>query len=91
MSDKPLFEGMDERERELAPQQVPQDARTAADEAAVRDPDGEAVVGAEGEYTLPPVPAQSTIGTSANVPVPPTAAPDELTRREADAADRAGE
>jgi hypothetical protein len=26
MSDKPLFEGMDERERELAPQQVPGEA-----------------------------------------------------------------
>jgi hypothetical protein len=91
MSDKPLFQGMDEKERELAPQQVPGAARPAADEAAARDPDGEAVVGAEGRYESPVVPAQPTIGVAGTVPVPPTAAPDEVTRREQDAADRARE
>jgi hypothetical protein len=35
MSDKPLFQGMDEREREVAPQQVPAEhARVVADEGA---------------------------------------------------------
>ncbi len=33
MSDKPLFQGMDEKERELAPHQVPEErARVIADE-----------------------------------------------------------
>ncbi len=91
MSDKPLFQGMDEKERELAPHQVPDAARPAADEAVGRDPDREAVVGSEGQYETPVVPAQPTIGVSANVPVPPTAAPDELTRREQEATDRARE
>jgi hypothetical protein len=31
MSDKPLFQGMDEKERELAPQQVPGDPRPELD------------------------------------------------------------
>jgi hypothetical protein len=37
MRDKPLFEGMDEQERDLAPQQLPegQRRRVAADERAV--------------------------------------------------------
>lgn len=40
MSDKPLFQGMDEQEREFAPQQLPNDARVAADEGAgLRPPD----------------------------------------------------
>jgi hypothetical protein len=106
MSDKPLFQGMDEKEREIAPQQVPQEAipaqevdrdGTAGATIAAQpgstdtDPDRESVVGSEDQYEPPVVPAQPTIGAVGTTTVPPTAAPDELTRREQDATDRARE
>ena len=77
----PLFKDMDEKERIYAPQQVPADARAAADEGGA-DLDREAVVGSEGQYAAPVIPAQSTIGSSANMPVPVTAQPDLITERE---------
>ena len=89
-SDGPLFQNLDEQERIYAPQQVPGAARPAVDAATVdTDIDREAVVGSEGKYEAPVIPAQSTIGTSQNMPVPPTAAPDLLTERDQERRDRA--
>lgn len=80
MSDRPLFEGMDEQERALAPEQVP-GAQPSPDAAEI---DREAVVGAEGRDETPIVPAQPTVGAAGTATIPPTAAPDLLTERERD-------
>jgi hypothetical protein len=50
--------------------------------------DREAVVGSEGRYEMPTIAAQPTIGVSANMPVPPTAAPDLLTNNAEEDRDR---
>jgi hypothetical protein len=90
MSDKPLFQGMDEKERELAPQQVPGDARPAADErdqgAESNLPIGGAVVaapagGVAGAGTGP-MPTGG-VGGAGVAPIPPVqhGVDDEETRR----------
>ncbi len=102
-NDEQLFRNMDEQERIYAPEQVP-DAQIPAVEAdhaspaagggarasegGDTDPDREAVVGAEGRYQAPVVPAQSSYAASANMPVPPTALPDLLTNNTDEGPDR---
>jgi hypothetical protein len=85
-----LFQNADEQERIYAPQQVPGNVRDELDEhgTTAADPDREAVIGAEGQYTVPIVPAQTT-PSAANTPVPVTAAPDLIVNREREADDAA--
>lgn len=87
MDDQPLFRNMDEQEHVYAPQQIPGDTT----DTRSADTDGKAMVGAEGMYTPPVIPAQSIIGSTANMPVPPGPVPDALTNREAEADTRGPE
>lgn len=84
-----LFKNMDEQERMYAPEQLPGNERTTAGHENTVD--REAVVGSEGQYAPPVIPAQSTIGASANTPVPPAPAPDLQTGREQRERDQARE
>lgn len=85
----PLFQNMDEEERKYAPQQIPGNERSSAEHEDTVD--REAVVGSEGQYTPPVIPAQSSIGATANTPVPPAPAPDLITEREQHERDEARE
>jgi hypothetical protein len=66
-SNQPLFQNMDAQERALS-------GDTDGDQI-----DRESVVGSEGRFETPTIPAQSSFGASTNMPVPPTALPDLLT------------
>lgn len=68
-NNQPLFQNVDAQERALA-------GDTDGDQI-----DRESVVGSEGRFETPTIPAQSSFGASANMPVPPTAMPDLLTNK----------
>ena len=75
-NNQPLFQNTDAQEQAYT-------GNAAETGAADGDQiDRESVVGSEGQFTTPVIPAQSSFGASANMPVPPTAMPDLLTNTE---------